>query len=127
LAKPISDRSKAGTAGADAFQVARLSDVVDISAGTEHMLAVKKDGTVWIWGYFLKKWKFSRPPYSPDSYWPISQLDGFTDIVTVIAGNETDMAIKKDGTLWLWGIDGGNLVSDDVFHSKPVQVDFTPN
>ena len=31
-------------------QVLGLSDIIDIQAGESHILALKKDGTVWAWG-----------------------------------------------------------------------------
>jgi hypothetical protein len=39
------------------YQIDELSDVVDIASSYDHSLFVKKDGTVWGWGYFVEKWE----------------------------------------------------------------------
>ncbi|MBP1967691.1 hypothetical protein [Paenibacillus aceris] len=39
------------------YQIDELSDVVDVSSNFEHVLFVKKDGTVWGKGYFVEKWE----------------------------------------------------------------------
>lgn len=41
---PVPNRSRPG-------QVTGLSDVVAVAAGYEHNLAIKRDGTVWAWGW----------------------------------------------------------------------------
>ncbi len=33
------------------IQVASLKDVIAIAAGGNHSLALKRDGTLWAWGY----------------------------------------------------------------------------
>jgi hypothetical protein len=64
-----------------------LRDVVAISVGEEHSLALRKDGTVVSWGY-------STPP-----------PDGLTGIIAIAAGAYHDLALKSDGTIVGWGGD----------------------
>jgi len=69
-------------------QMAGLSDVVAISNGYTHNLALRKDGTVWQWGYPVRK--FSR----------VEPLDR---VKAIAAGAWFALALKEDGTLWTWG------------------------
>ncbi|MSR66827.1 MAG: hypothetical protein EXS24_05585, partial [Pedosphaera sp.] len=71
---------------------ADLKDVVAISAGRWHNLALKKDGTVVGWGCAL----------DDCSVVPA----GVIDVVAIAAGGEHSVALKKDGTLVTWGSSG---------------------
>ncbi len=79
--------------------VPNLSRIVGVSAGDHHSLAVKEDGTVWVWGCngtgqcdgtFIDRW-------SPAWFYPL------TGVVAVEAGMGYSMALKSDGTVWTWG------------------------
>ena len=66
-----------------------LTDVVGISGGGPHSLALKKNGTVVAWGDNDKQ-----------------QCDvptGLTDVVGIAAGIFHSLALKKDGTVVAWG------------------------
>ena len=69
-------------------QMAGLSDVVAISNGYTHNLALRKDGTVWQWGHPVRK------PFR------VAQLDR---VKAIAAGAWFALALKEDGTLWAWG------------------------
>jgi uncharacterized repeat protein (TIGR01451 family) len=72
---------------------AGLNDVVAIAAGLGHSLALKRDGTVVVWG---------------DSR--LGQLRvpaGLNDVVAIAAGGFHSLALKRDGTVVAWG---GNAV-----------------
>jgi alpha-tubulin suppressor-like RCC1 family protein len=80
-------------------EVTNLSRIVGVSAGDHHSLAVKEDGTVWVWGCngtgqcdytFIDRW-------SPVQFYPL------TGVVAVEAGMGYSMALKADGTVWTWG------------------------
>ena len=84
-----------------------LTNVVQISAGGSHALALKADGTVWAWGY---------NPYGLgdgtvySSATPVQVVgpggSGFlTGVVAVSAGgNDFSLALKADGSVWGWGL-----------------------
>ena len=66
-----------------------LTDVVGISGGGPHSLALKKNGTVVAWGDNDKQ-----------------QCDvptGLTDVVGIFGGGYHSLALKKDGTVVAWG------------------------
>lgn len=105
------------------YQVNGLSDVVDIASSNDHALFVKKDGSVWGWGYFVEKWEALGT--SPQKTWKdLSKLDGIEDAESVNISPlsydlSTESIIKKDGTVWMWGIDKFQHLT-----FKPQQVEF---
>jgi alpha-tubulin suppressor-like RCC1 family protein len=95
-----------------------------ISAGYEHSLAIKTDGTLWSWGgnygdgYGLLGLGDTNSRSSP------VQVGALTTWSQIFGGGVQSMAIKTDGTLWSWGDNGsGRLgLSDSTRRSSPVQV-----
>jgi alpha-tubulin suppressor-like RCC1 family protein len=69
-----------------------LSNVVAITAGTAHSLALKKDGTIVGWGINAEG-KTQAPA-------------GLSNVVAVAAGGEHSVALKSDGN-YLYHFNGG--------------------
>lgn len=90
-----------------------ISDVIAISAGTFHILALKKDGTVWAWGSnddrqlgneaLAKKQQRSDVPV---------QVTGLTNVVAISAKGANSYALKADGTVWAWGYANLGMTGD---------------
>ena len=75
-----------------------MDNVASVSAGLGHVMAIKKDGTLWSWGR-----SFSGElgdGTTTDRYTPVKILD---NVAFVSAGSYHTLAIRKDGTLWGWG------------------------
>ena len=90
-------------------RVASLENIVSISAGMEHSLALKDDGTVWAWGDNLEGQLGNNT--TSDSSAPVCVLlsDGetsLTDIVEISGCGHLSVALKADGTVWVWGDNG---------------------
>jgi alpha-tubulin suppressor-like RCC1 family protein len=110
------------TGDRDAFlPVSGLDNVVTVSAGLEHAVALKSDGSVWTWG---------RNNYGQlgngsveDSRIPVAAKD-LWKITNVAAGMFHTVALASDGTVWAWGRNSygqlGNGNNDDS--KTPVQV-----
>ena len=66
-----------------------------------HNVALKKDGTLWTWG------DSGRTPAvamnSPSNHFEPTQMGSETNWVAVAAGYYHAWALKRDGTLWVWG------------------------
>jgi alpha-tubulin suppressor-like RCC1 family protein len=77
-----------------------LTSVVAVSAGWQHTLALKSDGTVWAWGLNVKGQLGDGSFTERNS--PV-QVSGLVDVVAVSAGEQASLALKKDGTVWGWG------------------------
>lgn len=87
----------------DANEFSRVGDQsnwVDVSAGYSHVLAVKKDGTLWAWG---NNQKFQLGTLTDEPFDLPVQVGTDQDWLFAEAGYDMSLALKKDGTLWSWG------------------------
>ncbi len=78
--------------------VATLTNVVAISGGYEHELALRDDGTVAAWGYYLLP---NQDPNFPTV--PATVPAGLSNVVAVAAGKFHSLALKADGSVVAWG------------------------
>lgn len=81
-----------------------MDDVIAVSAGGVHTMAIRSDGSLWAWGsntpgLLGDGTTINRPI-------PIRVMD---NVVSVSAGTQQTMAIISDGSLWIWG---GNVYHD---------------
>jgi alpha-tubulin suppressor-like RCC1 family protein len=103
-------------------QVGTLTDWNLISNGHNgHTLAIKTDGTLWVWG-----WNSSGQLglNHVDNVLSPVQLGSATDWKFVNCTQMASYAIKTDGTLWAWGNNNeGDLGQGDIIHrSSPTQI-----
>jgi len=83
-------------------QVSSLSSVTAIAAGTDHVLVLKSDGTVWVWGSnSLGQLGVGTAEFAPHTI--PAQVSGLSGIVTIFAGDHVSYAVKADGTVFGWG------------------------
>lgn len=78
-----------------------LSDAIAIAAGRDHSLALKRDGTVWAWGSNSHH-QLGNGGDRPIEALPV-QVFGLTDVTAVDAAGDNSMALRGDGTVWVWG------------------------
>ena len=104
------------------MQVKNLSGAIAVTAGLDHSLALKSDGTVWAWGNNvvgqLGDGSTIRERVSP------GQVNGLSDVVAVKAGRGHNLALRKDGTVWAWGNNHLGQLGDNstTQRNTPVQV-----
>ena len=100
--------------------VGGFTDWCQVSAGTVHVAAVRKNGTLWAWGCNAAGQIGDGTIVSKSS--PVSVVGGFTDWCQVSAGCVHTAAIRTNGTLWTWGV--GSVLGDNtiVAKSSPVSV-----
>jgi alpha-tubulin suppressor-like RCC1 family protein len=104
-------------------QVGNSSDWAEIAVGDQFSLALKTDGTIWIWGNVynirndgnLKGINAIPMMVDPANYW-----------AAIAAGRTRAIAIHKNGTLWAWG---GPPIGDGSSYgaSGPVLIDTSKN
>ena len=103
-------------------QVNNLDNVIAISSGLQHCLALKSDGTVWAWGD--NGWGQLGDRTTIDRYIP-TQVKNLEGIIAISAGHYHSLALKSDGTVWAWGDnESGELGNGMTSNSYiPVQVE----
>jgi len=103
------------------LQVSGLTDVTSISAGRDHTIAIKNDGTLWAWG--LNSSGQLGNGTRTNSTTPL-QVSGLTDVISISAGRNHTLALKANGTVWAWGSNGYGQLGDGTKNdrSTPVQV-----
>jgi alpha-tubulin suppressor-like RCC1 family protein len=77
-----------------------LDQVVSVSAGVFHTLALKDDGSVWTWG---PNWYGQLGNGSYNERKSPSIVENLTSVKEVAAGFFHSLALKDDGTVWRWG------------------------
>ena len=94
------------------------NDWAVVAAGASHSLALKNDGSLWVWG-----------DTTYESFWSVGCYQG--GLSPVRAGNDNDwvkieagkgsfwsgynLGLKSDGSLWGWGVNRGLLGTGDTF------------
>lgn len=109
---PVQVRDAAGNA---------FTGVATVSGGWRFSLATKADGTVWGWGYALggrlgnnndpnvvgnqRNFRSPVPVLTSGG----AQLSG---VRQVVASSDNGMALRNDGTVWIWGSDQQGQLGD---------------
>ena len=95
------------------YPIKILGDVVSVSAGRTHTMAIRADGSLWGWGEnsfgqigdgcegFVET-RYGHIGISLRQLYPKKIMD---DVVAVSAGYLETMAVRVDGSLWTWGWD----------------------
>lgn len=96
-----------------------MDNVAAVSLGAFHSAAVKKDGTLWMWGsngsgQFGDGTKNNRK----------TLYKAMDDVVAISAGGYNMNALKKDGSLWTWGGNETGECGDgtDIDRYTPVKI-----
>ncbi len=100
-----------------------LFDVCKVSGNlSRHTLVLKKNGTVWGWGY-NDHGQLGNGSLE-DSQYPV-QTSLLSNIIDISANYDYNLALKKDGTVWYWGYCGRN--GDSLIAQKiPFKIDSLP-
>jgi alpha-tubulin suppressor-like RCC1 family protein len=102
--------------------VGGFTDWCQVSAGSQHSLAVRTNGTVWGWGCN----RFGRLGDNTvtNKSSPVSVVGGFTDWCQVSAGVCHSLGIRTNGTAWSWGYNNCGQLGDNstIDRSSPVSV-----
>jgi hypothetical protein len=102
-------------------QIGSATNWARISAGYDHTIAIKTDGTLWAWGS-NGDGQLGDGTYV-DKNSPV-QIGTATNWASISAGFKHSIAIKTDGSLWAWGLNNNGKLGDGTTAGKnsPVQI-----
>jgi alpha-tubulin suppressor-like RCC1 family protein len=85
-----------------------LVGIVDVAGGAAHTIALKSDGTVWTWGSNASGQLGDGTTTSRKLAAQVKTASStfLTGVVAISAGDNFCAAVKSDGTVWTWGVNG---------------------
>lgn len=91
------------------------------STGDNHVLAVKKDGSLWAWG---ENGSGQLGDGTNDSQYGPVLIDSGHQWISVSTGATLSLGVRSDGSLWAWGSAAPVPSSDGIpqHKNRPVQV-----
>ncbi len=103
--------------------VGGFTDWVQISAGTDHVVGLRSNGTVWAWGRG-DMFNILGDGTQTNRSSPVSVVGGFTDWVQVSTGAFFAVGLRSNGTAWGWGRNNSGQLGDGTVadRSSPVSV-----
>ena len=100
--------------------IAGLSNIKEIKAGHDYLLALGEDGIVWALGSNSQgQLGYGKDTDSVSS--PV-QVSKITNIKSIEAGNYQSFAIDEDGQLFSWGNNSGGVLGDSTGINRNVPV-----
>lgn len=78
----------------------QIDNIVSLSCGDEHTIALKRDGSVWGWGNNYRNQITNNEKSIIEN--PV-KIDGLKDIVMIDSNAQNNIAIDKQGQVWSWG------------------------
>jgi alpha-tubulin suppressor-like RCC1 family protein len=100
--------------------VGGFTDWCQVSAGGDHSLGVRQNGTVWAWGINSAGQLGDGTVVSKLS--PVSVVGGFTDWCQVSAGQGHSLGLRINGSLLSWGGNASGQLGDGTSSSKIIPV-----
>lgn len=114
--------------------------IVAIAAGWMHVLLLDRDGTVWAFGQEAAQNRAQMGNggrFQPEQVCDAGVEPPFllsetcsailTDVVAIAAGEEHSLALKRDGSVWSWGIGNNGELGDGLSaDGGPSHVQFVP-
>ena len=99
-----------GTLRVSPYRIGTATDWVHVSAGADHTVAIRANGSLWAWGN------------NTDGKTGLDSMEGTTnsptrigmetDWVSASAGLATTVAARADGSVWAWGNNESGQVGD---------------
>ena len=107
-------------------QVGALTTWSQVAAGNAFSVAVKTDGTLWVWG---SNSNGQLGVGNTVEYSSPVQVGALTTWANVFAGIAHTVAIKTNGTLWAWGDNSAGQLGqgNTTTRSSPVQIGTATN
>lgn len=102
-------------------QVSGLDSVVAVASGGFHSLALKSDGTVWVWGH-ASNGELGNGTAPNDgcrcSDVPV-QVPGLSGVTAISGGQDDSLALESNGTVWAWGYNPDGALGNGTTSTSP--------
>jgi len=86
--------------------IAAGTNWVSLNCGRNHMAAIKSDGTLWLWGANASGQLGTNNVTAQSS--AVQTIAAGTNWKQVCCSDSFTAAVKTDGTLWVWGVNGSS-------------------
>ena len=94
------------------------SDWAQVAAGMENTLALKNDGSLWVWG----KTNFGQigQPVRTNYFGAPTRIGSDTNWsqISISTSSDNNLALKNDGSLWGWGDNGEGQLGDGTTNNR---------
>jgi len=115
----LGERPAGVTQTPEPVRVGDDSDWSAIAAGGRHALALKKDGSLWAWGF--GEYGQIGDGGSSTREAPVL-VGGDARWTSIAAGFDHSVAIKQDGSMWAWGANAQGQLGDSTTETRTVPV-----
>ena len=92
-----------------------LEDVIAVSGGNNHTIALKRNGTVWAWGYNYFGQLGDGTTTRRNS--PV-KLGEASDLIRVAGGYNHSAALRRSGIVWTWGSNNTGQLGDGTNNNR---------
>lgn len=126
LRGPLGDGGPSSGMVFEPVAVLGVADVAQVSASSSHVLVLTKSGRVFGWGD-NSTGALGRDPAQTPRLDRADEVPGLTDVAGVAAAYQVSTALKRDGTVWVWGSNQHGQFGDGVHtSSERIGARFTP-
>ena len=101
-------------------QITSLQNIIALSAGYNHNLALKSDGTLLSWGGD-ENGQLGDSTARKEQYTPVA-VQGASEIIGISSGLYHNVAVRADGTLLSWGDNREKQLGDASTVNQPIPV-----
>ena len=96
----------------------------EISAGTQHSLALDKNGKVWAWGVGSRGQLGNNSFGTVSVLTPVSVLGSNKTFCDISAGNLYSLATDQYGKTWAWGYYVSGQLGNNLYTATPVSISY---
>jgi alpha-tubulin suppressor-like RCC1 family protein len=93
-----------------------LREITAVAVGDGHTVALKRDGSVLVWGEKLAEGRDGGIQAVPTG------LPGLSNVTAIAAGDYHAVALRSDNTVWAWGANDRGQLGDGTKTTRPAPV-----
>jgi len=110
-------------------RIGRETNWASVTAGNDYTLAIKADGSLWAWGNNFSGQLGDGTSGPFNRRLTPTRIGTATNWISVSAGSDYTVAIRSDGSLWVWGRKTvkyfGHIIQD--YGSTPTRIGIASN